>query len=414
MKRLALAVFVATLVLPATAIAASTNSGVILSARHHSVQVINSAHQVSAYHFAGRLVRLHAGTRVAFTATGASIRDLHVVGATARISYLASVIHSGSGGVVLALGDGNRVSFSRRQIAGSIARRRTHLAKAGRSGGAVTLTIDAPPGTTVLVTEIFEPGGAISVTLTIHPGASAGGGSGSGSGPGSSGGGTYGNDQQAGGIVSDVENDSFGIVTGDGTVIRFQMDPTDLGNIGMNPCDTVIVSYHDDAGSLIADYVDDNGSSDTGACDMDGTFYPTQDETGPITAISDTSITIDTSDQGSMTFPVDPPLDLTQGFLVGDDVDVTYEPVPDGTLYVTDIEYVENDSTGVVTSVSRRSLTITDDSTGQPDVFVADPSEHMFEGIALGDDVDVTWHQAAGDKMVADNVQDGGSPDWYR
>lgn len=414
MKRLALAACAAMLVLPASANATSTHSGVILSVKRHSIQVVNPVGQVGAYRLAGHHVPLHVGSRVDFTATGINIKGLRVVGVSTRITYLASVLHAGSAGIVLVLADGDRVSFSKRQIAGSAPGRRTHLAFSGRSGAGITLTIEAPPGTTVQVTETFGPRGAINVTLTIDPGASVGGGSGSGSGggSGSSGANTYSNDQQAAGIVTDVENDNFGIVTGDGTVIRLGMNPNDLADVGINPCDTVEVSYHDDAGNLIADYVDDNGSSDAGACDTDGTFYPTQDQTGPITAVSDTGITIDTADEGPIRFPVDPSLDLTEGLLVGDDVDVTYEPVPDGTLYVTEIEYVENDSTGVVTSVSGGSLTITDDSTGQPDVFVADPSEQMFAGIAVGDEVDVTWHQAAGSQMVADYVEDDGSPAW--
>ena len=105
-----------------------------------------------------------------------------------------------------------------------------------------------------------------------------------------------------------------------------------------------------------------------------------------------------------MTFPVNTAAQLTDGFEVGDVVDVTYEPIPDGTDYVTDIEYVENDSSGIVTSLSAGSMTIIDDSTGQPDVFYADPNAGMFLGIGLGDEVDVTWHQGA-IGMVADNVR---------
>jgi hypothetical protein len=55
--------------------------------------------------------------------------------------------------------------------------------------------------------------------------------------------------------------------------------------------------------------------------------------------------------------------------------------------------------------VSDGSLTITDDNTGQPVMFTADPGAGVFDGVAVGDQVDVNYHQSASGP-VADSVDD--------
>ena len=69
------------------------------------------------------------------------------------------------------------------------------------------------------------------------------------------------------------------------------------------------------------------------------------------------------------------------------------------------VRSVESDDVGVVTAVGAGSITITDGVTGQPDGFVADPSQQMFSGVSVGDEVDVTFHQSTG-QLIADNVDD--------
>jgi Domain of unknown function (DUF5666) len=125
---------------------------------------------------------------------------------------------------------------------------------------------------------------------------------------------------------------------------------------------------------------------------------------GTITQVSDSRLAI-TTDSGALSFSVDPDDDLTDGFLVGDLVDVSYFQNPDGTLSADDVEYVEDDATGVVSTVSDGAVTIVDDSNGQTETFSADPDMDLFDGITPGDEVDVTYHEAAaGD--VADAVGD--------
>lgn len=83
---------------------------------------------------------------------------------------------------------------------------------------------------------------------------------------------------------------------------------------------------------------------------------------------------------------------------------------PTGSLSASDVTSVESDATGVVTAVSPGTPTITDDSTGNPHTFTADPSSGLFDGVSVGDQVDVTYHVGAGGEIV-DNVTGSGSGD---
>jgi hypothetical protein len=212
-------------------------------------------------------------------------------------------------------------------------------------------------------------------------------------------------EQSASGVVTDVEFDAFDITTADGTDLRLNMAPDQLSNLNLQSCDTVDVTYHQDTGMLVADSAQVTGASTDGDC------APTYDATGAITDVSGSSIAIN-SDQGPMSFNVSSS-DITDGYQIGDVVDVTYTQNGDGSLDAIDVQYVEQDATGVVTSVSSSSLTLTDDNTGQPDAFIADPNNglqictYAFDGVHAGDQVDVTYHQTAAG-LVADSVDNSG------
>ena len=90
---------------------------------------------------------------------------------------------------------------------------------------------------------------------------------------------------------------------------------------------------------------------------------------------------------------------------MGDVVDVSYYENPDGSLTADDVEYVEQDATGVVNAVGDTSLALVDDATGQTDTFSGDPDLGLFDGVNPGDEVDVTYHQSAAG-LVADAVGD--------
>jgi hypothetical protein len=150
------------------------------------------------------------------------------------------------------------------------------------------------------------------------------------------------------------------------------------------------------------------GGSVSGSGSRDGQGQDSDDAgradvTGSITRISSGSITIATAQAGPMTFAVDPGSSLTDGFILGDVVDVTYSAESGGGREAEDVEYVENDAIGIVTLVSAAALTMTDETTGQPDRFAADPSLLLFDGVLIGNEIDVSYH-LNGDRMVVDGV----------
>jgi hypothetical protein len=253
------------------------------------------------------------------------------------------------------------------------------------AGSVVVNILGLQPGVTILITETIEPDGTITITITLP---------------------SFGGQQTASGVVGDVGDDTFDVTTGDGTDLRLHMATDQLSALNLQSCDTVSVTYHQDAGMLIADAAQVTGASTSGDC------APTYDATGAITQISGSSITIN-SDQGPMTFAVADP-SLTDGFQSGDVVDVTYVQNSDGSLQATDVQYIEQDASGVVTAVSSTKLTITNGTTGQSETFTADPNNglqlftYAFDGVHVGDQIDVCYHQSASG-LIADSVNDQGA-----
>lgn len=183
---------------------------------------------------------------------------------------------------------------------------------------------------------------------------------------------------------------------------------------GLTPGETVLISETVDARghwtitlTLPASSTAAGGGGTSGAGSGDGSGRDSGDDQlaeGTITQVSDTALTVNTGAE-SVSFSVDPSEDLTDGFLIGDLVDVTYYANGDGSFSADDVEYVEEDATGAVSAVSDASLTLVDDATGQPDTFSGDPDLGLFDGVSAGDHVDVTYHQSAAG-MVADAVGD--------
>jgi hypothetical protein len=373
---------------------AASSGGVVLSvdAAHHSIQVVDSHHAVHAYRYRGRLPRLHTGSTIHFQRSGGTIGHVKLASnKSSSVSYYARVLRSNARGLVVRLADGKTVRFSSKQLAhkrlkpSQRHRRHTGVARAasdlGLSAGGITVNIQGlQPGVTVLVNETVDDQGNVTVTITL-PAATATG------------------EQQASGVVNELDSDAFMLSTADGSLLRLHMAQDALAALNLASCDTVDVSYHQDAGLLIADSVQSTGTSTTGDCASE---EDSQDTVGTITDVSPTGLTIST-DQGPLTFSVDDP-SITDGFALGDVVDVSYAQSSDGTLDAGDVEYVEQDASGTVTSVSDGSITITD-PTGQQHTFTANPASGMFDGVALGDLVDVTYLQSLAG-LVADVVGD--------
>lgn len=183
---------------------------------------------------------------------------------------------------------------------------------------------------------------------------------------------------------------------------------------GLTPGQTVLISETVDAGghwtitlTLPSSATSSGGGSTTGGGTGDGSGGDSGDDQlaeGTITQVSGTGLTIDTGSQ-TIAFSADPSEDLTNGFLVGDVVDVSYYANGDGSYAADDVEYVEQDATGVVSAVSDAGLSLVDDATGQTDTFSGDPGLGLFDGVNAGDHVDVTYHQSAAG-LVADAVGD--------
>jgi hypothetical protein len=151
----------------------------------------------------------------------------------------------------------------------------------------------------------------------------------------------------------------------------------------------------------------DSGSG-SGGVDHSPPVSGPQDVNGTITQVSDSAVTITTLPGGQvMQFVADPDDDATDGDLVGDQVTVTYRQLADGALKTSDVEYLDQDVTGTVVSVTTGSVSILIDGTATTQTYVDDPSDEMFDGVNPGDAIDVTYHVAAS-SLVVDGIDDGG------
>jgi hypothetical protein len=300
------------------------------------------------------------------------------------VSFYARVVRASSHGLVVRTLSGRTLRFSAKQL------NHRHGARAGLAhaqAGAPQVVINIlglQPGVMVQITESTDASGNLTITITLV----------SQTGP-----------QDAAGVVSEVDSDSFTVQTGDGSELRFHMAADALSNLNLQSCNTVDVTYHQDAGMLIADTVNVTGTSTSGDC------APTNDAAGRITAVASNSITVST-DSGPVTASVDPSSGLTDGFQVGDLVDVTYTQNSDGSLTATDVQYVEEETTGQVTSVTTSadggSVTVVDDNTGQSETFLAGSNgvqinSDAFNGVSVGDELDICYHESGG-QLVADTV----------
>jgi hypothetical protein len=396
-RAITLTVALASFALPASSLAASSHGTVLSVDRsHHLVQVVDAAHHVHAYRYGGS-ANVRSGSRIRFHVSGKDISAVKNLGQSSTVTFYAKVVGSRAQALVLRLADGNRLTIGGKQLRhakASAPRGRSHAhAIAKTSTQPIAINIEGlQTGETVLVTESTDAQGNLTITIELT---------------GTSSGSTV-SEQQASGVVSDVQSSTFAVTTADGSVLNLHMAEEALANLNISVCDQVTVSYHQDAGMFIADNAQDGGPATTGACAGDGSGGD-QDAVGGITSVSGTSVTIDQgAGQGPLTFTVADP-SITSGYSVGDVVDVTYTQLANGSLDASDVQYVENDATGVVTAVSAGSVTISDGSTGNPATFTADPTTGTFDGVHVGDVVDVTYHVAAGGGMVADNLDNGGS-----
>jgi hypothetical protein len=390
MRRL-LSVTVPALIALAMPALAQAQTGTVLSVArgHHQLQLIGSNKVVSAYHFSGRLPGVHRGTKLDFSARGSHIVSPKVVGTATTFSFLATVVRSGSGALVLSLGDSRRL-----RLTGKVQSRAAHTVRGARlsahDAGNITVEINGlQPGQTVVVTESTDASGNVTITITLPT--TSGGGSGD---PGSN----WGSDQTASGLVNSVGSYTFDVITSGGQDLTFHMHPDALSSVGMSSCDAVVVEYHTYGQTLIADNVTDNGAPDAGPCSSGGDNAGNW--TGTITAVSPTAITVDAgpSNGGAETFAVDDPA-ITEGYIVGDSVTVTYEPW-NGLIVADQVSYNDSSTSGQVTAIADAgggfsTLTVIDDYTTEPETFFVAQDLLQGQDVQVGDNVTVSYYQAA-------------------
>lgn len=381
---------VAALALPALA-QASTGTVLSVSKSHHQVQLIAPNKTVHAFSFRGKLRGATRGSELSYTASGSRITRARVLGIAHSFSFLATVVRSKNGALVLSLGDSQQLHLTTRELGSS---KSSSAALHARSGN-ITVNINGlQPGQTVIVTESTDASGNVTITITLPSGGAGG----------------FGSELSASGLVNNVGDDSFDIITADGSDLNFHMNAEALANVGMDSCDQVVVTYHTDDEMMIADSVVDNGPPDTGACST-GSDDP-GDWIGTITAISATSVTVDAGagNGGPQTFEVQDP-SVTLGFLVGDSVDVSFEQ--DGSQFIADnISYNDQPTSGVVTAMASvgdgfDTITMIDDYTQQSETFYASDDLLQGQGVSIGDDVSVSYYQAARG-LTLDCLQDNG------
>jgi hypothetical protein len=390
------------LALPALA---QANTGTVLSLApsHHQVQVVGSNKVVSAYSFDGALRQVGRGTRLKFSASGSHLTSAKVLGTAKTFSFLGTVVRVSSGALVLSLGDSQKLRLTAKEISRSHAARTAHIGAHANSVSVAAELNALQPGETVVVTESTDAAGNVTITLALDSGSGSGG-SGGGSGSGS------GSEQSATGLLNNVSTDSFDILTSTGADLTFQMPAEALANDDLSPCDQVVVNYHSANKTLIADDVNDTGAPDSGPCSSGGDN--SNDWIGTITAISGTSITIDAGagNGGVQTFVVDDPA-ITAGFLVGDSVDLTYESW-NGQVAADQLAYNDTATSGVVTALTPAgsgfdAISMTDDYTGAAETFYVPVDLLEGQDVEIGDDVDVSYYQAARG-LTLDSLDDNG------
>jgi hypothetical protein len=393
------ATLLAALALPALA-QASTGTVLSLTQKHHLVQIISSNKAVHAYSFTGKLAGVTRGTNLSYSVAGTRITHARAVGVAHSFSFFGTVVTSHGGGLVLALADSRHLRLSSRQLGGQQLGK-THPGVRAHAGDARSITVNInglTPGQTVEVTESIDSSGNLTVTITLP----SAGGTGSGG------------ELSASGTVNNVNDDSFDIITSDGSDLNFHMAAGALANVGMSSCDEVVVTYHQDAQMMIADNVVDNGPPDTGVCSGNGSGEG-GDWIGTVTAVSATSITVDAGADsgGSQTFTAGDP-SVTVGFLVGDSVDVSYEQ--DGAQWVADdVSYNDTPTSDVLTAIADAGngydkLTMVDDYTNQSETFYAPTDLLDGQGVQIGDDLSVSYYQAAAG-LTLDYLEDDGASD---
>jgi Domain of unknown function (DUF5666) len=316
MKRLlpSCATAIAVLLVPAAAAAQSQTGAVLRVDRaHHRVEIVDAQHAVHSYSAPRRAARkLRPGAKLSFQATGRRISSLRVSGRTHKLSFYGKVVNAGSRGAVFRLGDGKQLRLAKRQRP-----RRAHHRRS--RGTSVRINVQGlQPGQLVLITESVDSAGNLTITIKLVPAPDP-----------------TADDQDVTGTITAIGPGSVTIQADGGSSMTFQASSDVLD--GFEVGDAVDVTYYTEAdGTLVADDIeplDDGGDSGDEL-----------DAIGVITAVGTDTVSIQVDGGGPLTFEAGP--DLSDGFSVGDHVDVTYWQDDDGSLVADDIESADDPGDG--------------------------------------------------------------------
>jgi hypothetical protein len=280
---------------------------------------------------------------------------LALPGVAGAATFPARVVRAGAGVLTVRLADGALVRYSGVRAATGPARSPL-LAHAAReaAGGAIALNLRAlDPGVTVLVTARRGSTAGAAIALPGPGGVP---------------------EQHATGVVSSAGPDGFVLELPDRTSLRLHTGAR------LHACQTAAVSYHQDAGVLVADSVRRGGERRARGCRA--ASFP-----GTITAISANGVTI-----GHRAFKASPA--TIAGFAVGDVVDVSYTR---GTMIARQVEYVQRVARGTVAAAGDGSITITGGATGRSQTFSTGAP------VAAGAHVVIVYHRS-GAGPVADVI----------
>ncbi len=281
--------------------------------------------------------------------------------AAGAATFSARVVRASTGALTVRLAGGRIVRYIGARAGGAPARPPL-LAHAAREVSAnLTFVLRSlEPGVVVLVTA--RPGSRAGAVITLP-------------GPGAP-------EQQARGVVGDVEPDALTLELPGHVELRIHGG----AHAGLRPCQTVAVSYHQDAGLLVADSIRAAGPQARVVC-------PARDASGTVTAVSSGGLTISTRGGPSLTFRG--ARGATSGFAVGDVVDVAYRRGDLGALQIRHVEYVRRIAQGTVRASGDGEVAITDSASGRSLRFATSATP------AAGDHVVIVYHRSA-HGLVAD------------
>jgi hypothetical protein len=259
----------AALAVPAVAQAKPQTATVLrLDRAHHQIELVNSRHVVRNYVIGTKVPRRVArGSVVAYTTRGKRVTKLRLKGRAHKISFYATVVSSGSKGVVLRLANGRRVRLGGK---------RKHAAPRIKAAGSVSVSVQGlKVGQTVMITETFDGKGNVSIVITLVQAPDP----------------TGGQDQTDTGTVTAVAADGSTLtvqVDGKGP-LTFQTDSDLVDGVAVG--DVVDVTYYEDTGQLIADDVQlsDTSGTDNSGTDNSGTDNSGTDNSGTGNSGSDGS-----------------------------------------------------------------------------------------------------------------------------